>query len=92
MSVTRAIRKARKAHRCDGCGGRINPGESYLTHTALAGDEFGYHEYGDGTQPGRTKECAGCATRYDRGHLLASTETIEAVPDEAASSIPKENQ
>lgn len=72
MSVT-VRRKARKAHRCDGCTrvGAIQPGDVYLTHTALAGDEFGYHEYGSGNRPRRSNECAGCATRYGRAELLA---------------------
>ncbi|MCB5280343.1 hypothetical protein [Arthrobacter sp. ES1] len=72
MSVT-VRRKARKAHRCDSCGraGAIQPGDAYLVHTALAGDEFGYHEYGDGNRPRRSNECAECATRYGRGQLLA---------------------
>lgn len=94
MSVTRVIRKARKTHRCDGCAtsGKIQPGDPYLTHTALKGDEFGYHEYGNGNRPQRFTECAECATRYGRAEMLAQAETNEAVPTGAASSIPKENQ
>ena len=71
MSVT-VRRKARKAHRCDGCGTgeKIQPGDVYLTHTALAGDEFGYHEYGNGNRLRRSNECAECATRYGRAELL----------------------
>ena len=71
MSVTKR-RKARKAHRCDGCdrAGKIQPGDIYLTHTALAGDEFGYHEYGNGGRPQRYAECSECATRYGRRELL----------------------
>jgi hypothetical protein len=79
VSVTRAVRKARKPHRCDGCNGRIQAGEPYLTHTALAGDDY-YHDalqcdtYKPLNQPIRFKECAPCATRYDRGHLLTPEE------------------
>lgn len=71
MSVT-VRRKARKAHRCDSCGtgGKIQPGDVYLTHTSLAGDEFGYHEYGSGNRPRRSNECGECATRYGRAGLL----------------------
>ena len=71
MSITRVIRKARKAHRCDGCSGRIEPGCTYLTHVALAGDEY-YDSARDretfkpAKTPIRTKECARCAARYGR--------------------------
>lgn len=80
MSVTKVIRKARKEHFCYGCRTPIQPGESYLTHTALRGDEFGYHEYLDRdtlkplNQPNRIKECARCATSCGRGDLLAEVE------------------
>jgi len=95
MSVTKVIRKARKAHACDRCQQEILPGNSYLTHTALRGDEYGYHEYLHRdtlkplNQPNRLKECARCASRYGRADLLTQTETTEAVPAGAASSIPK---
>ena len=75
MTVTRAIRKARKAHRCDGCSGQIQPGAAYLTHTALGGDDY-YREALDrhtlkpANTPIRTKECADCAGRYGRGEIL----------------------
>ncbi|UUG70039.1 hypothetical protein SEA_ZUCKER_80 [Arthrobacter phage Zucker] len=97
MSVTKLIRKARKVHPCDVCWAQIQPGDSYLTHTALAGDDY-YHDALDrntlkpAKQPIRIKECAECATRYGRAEMLAPTETNEAVPTGAASSIPKENQ
>lgn len=76
MSVTRVIRKARKKHSCDGCWAQIQPGESYLTHTALRGDDY-YHDALDrhtlkpARCPIRLKGCGGCATRYGRGDLLA---------------------
>lgn len=97
MSVTKVIRKARRAHCCDSCDGKIQPGDSYLTHTALRGDEFGYHEWLDRdtlkpvNQPYRLKECARCATRYGRADLLAQSENTEAVPTGAASSIQGDN-
>lgn len=83
MSVTRVIRKARKAHKCHVCEkpGKIQPGDSYLTHTALAGDEFGYDGYFTVTahglgpakpRPNRSNECIDCATRYGRAELLAA--------------------
>lgn len=76
MSVT-IRRKARKARRCDGCDrpGKIQPGDFYLTHTALAGDDD-YHDRVDRltlkpvNRPQRYAECAECATRYGRGPLL----------------------
>ena len=76
MSVTKVVRKARKAHHCDGCWGQIQPGEAYLTHTALAGDDY-YEDARDRETfkpakcPIRTKECAECATRYGRGDLIS---------------------
>jgi len=84
VSVTRS-HKARKLHVCDGCWGQIQPGESYLTHTALGGDDY-YHEALDrytlkpANCPIRIKECAKCATRYDRGELLAHIEPASMEP------------
>ena len=75
MSVTKAIRKARKAHYCDMCSGKIQPGDAYLTHTALSGDDY-YHDALDrhtlkpANCPIRLKECADCASRCGRGELL----------------------
>lgn len=72
-------RKARKAHRCDGCRSSIQAGEAYLTHTALAGDDY-YHDALDrdtlkpANCPIRLKECADCATRYRRAELLGAAE------------------
>lgn len=79
MSVTKGIRKARKAHYCDRCQREILPGDSYLTHTALRGDEFGYHEYIHRdtlkplNQPNRLNECSNCAISTGRGDLLDVT-------------------
>ena len=81
MSVT-ARRKSRKVRRCDGCdrAGKIQPGDFYLTHTALRGDDL-YHDALDrrtlkpANRPLRYAECAECATRYGRGELLAPSPT-----------------
>ena len=73
--ITQVVRKARKAHACDGCRGPIRPGDAYLTHTALAGDDY-YHDALDrdtlkpANCPIRTKECGSCATRYGRGSMF----------------------
>lgn len=75
VSVTRVIRKARKAHRCDSCRGHIQLGDAYLTHTALSGDDY-YHDALDrdtlkpSNTPIRIKECGGCASRYGRAEIL----------------------
>ena len=76
MSVI-AARKARKAHRCDSCRITIDPGSTYLTHTALAGDDYYEDTYDTATmkpakRPIRFNECADCATRYGRGDLIAA--------------------
>lgn len=76
MSVT-VRRKARKVHRCEGCGraGKIQPGDVYLTHTALAGDDA-YHDSLDrltlkpANRPQRYAECADCSIRHGRAELL----------------------
>ncbi|WP_426940293.1 hypothetical protein [Pseudarthrobacter sp. S6] len=71
-------------HRCDGCAraGKIQPGERYLTHTALAGDDTGYHEYvAEPKRPQRYKECAECATRYGRAEVLAAIQRTEGESD-----------
>ena len=66
MTTTR-VRRARKQH--DACGGYcrpIAPGELYVEHVAYPGDDAM-----DGvTRPWRLRECARCARRYGRGHLL----------------------
>jgi hypothetical protein len=89
VSVT-VRRRARKVHRCDSCGTgeKIQPGDVYLTHTALAGDEFGYHEYGSGNRPRRSNECAECATRYGRADLLNSARTaVPLAPGEHSTHV-----
>lgn len=85
MSVTKAIRKARKNHRCDSCGSSIKAGEAYLTHTALAGDDY-YDDARDrdtfkpANCPIRINECAECATRYGRADLLTEPTTTTGAP------------
>jgi len=86
MSVT-VCRKARKVHRCDGCDrpGKIQPGDRYLTHTALSGDDA-YRDSLDrltlkpANRPQRYSECAECATRYGRGPLLAEPTARTGAP------------
>ena len=60
---------ARKTHYCatgsGSCTGPICPGEVYLRHTAFPG-----HDAAAANRPESIAECAGCATRYGRGHLL----------------------
>lgn len=78
MSVIKG-QKARKDHRCDSCRGHIKPGEMYVTHVALAGDDY-YHDARDRdtwkplNQPIRLKECGDCAGRYGRAELLIEKE------------------
>lgn len=57
---------ARKAHRCEQCGiaGKIEPGHVYLRYVAFPGDVH------DGPAPWVIRECADCAHRYGRSHLL----------------------
>ncbi|WNM64576.1 hypothetical protein SEA_MIDNIGHTRAIN_89 [Arthrobacter phage MidnightRain] len=97
MSVTKVVRKARKAHRCTSCRERIEPGDAYLTHTALRGDEYYDDTINRDTlkparYPIRFKECGKCATRYGRAEMLAPTQDQEAVPAGAASVIPTTGQ
>lgn len=79
MSVIKVVRKARKKHHCDSCRSPIEPGSTYLTHTALAGDDY-YEDALDSCtlqpakQPIRSKECGECATRYGRGELIEARE------------------
>jgi hypothetical protein len=89
VSVT-VRRTARKVHRCDSCNrlAKIQPGDIYLIHTALAGDEFGYHEHGNGNRPRRSTECAECATRYGRAELLKPPRpTLPLAPGEHSTHV-----
>ena len=69
MSVTKVVRKARKAHRCDGCDrpGKIQPGDAYLASTLFPSDDA--HSWVKQV-PMRFAECAECAHRYGRGEIL----------------------
>lgn len=74
--VTTRRRVARKVHRCFGCTtghGPIRPGETYLEHTEFPGGDSGYADAVG--HPFRAGECADCARRYGRGHLLERQET-----------------
>lgn len=73
MSVTKLIRKARKAHRCDGCDrpGKIQPGDTYLATTLFPSDDG--HNWVKRV-PMRFAECAECAIRYGRADRLLEAE------------------
>lgn len=56
------------------CGGycpTIQPGQVYLEHTEFPGGDAGYATAAG--HPVRLAECADCATRYGRAHLLNPT-------------------
>lgn len=61
-------RVARKPHRCSGCEGSIRPGQPYVSGTVFPG-----HDANTTTVPLRLAECASCAARYGRAHLLEAT-------------------
>lgn len=60
--------KARMPHRCGFTSHPIKPGEVYLQHTEFPGGDAGYADAAG--HPVRVAECADCATRYGRGHLI----------------------
>jgi hypothetical protein len=61
-------RVARKPHRCNSCDSpAIKPGQPYLSGTVFPG-----HDLIPTAVPLRLAECAACATRYGRAHLLES--------------------
>jgi hypothetical protein len=64
MSTKTVLRRARKRHRCDGCGlsSAIQPGARYLEGVAFPGDDAGHPDH-----PTRYRECRDCAERYGRG-------------------------
>jgi hypothetical protein len=65
-----AVRRiARKSHHCNGCDQNvITPGQPYLSGTVFPG-----HDANTTTVPLRLAECADCAIRYGRSHLLEAT-------------------
>lgn len=67
--MTAVRRVARKRRYCNGCDRRsIAPGQSYLSGTVFPG-----HDANTTPVPMRLAECADCATRYGRSHLLESS-------------------
>jgi hypothetical protein len=71
-------RTAAKTRRVRCCGGLIRTGERYLMHVELPGGDAGYADTAG--HPVQMPECARCATRYGRGHLLGeATDTRSAV-------------
>jgi hypothetical protein len=65
-------RTARRPRRCGAHGERISVGDRYLEHVASP-------NHSDLSNPTwwRDAECAGCARRYGRGHLLSITSNAE---------------
>jgi hypothetical protein len=64
-----AVRRvARKHHRCASCHHAIKPGQTYLSGVVFPG-----HDLISTPVPLRLSECASCAVRYGRAHLLEST-------------------
>lgn len=59
------LRTARKPRLCDSCLRWIKTGDLYLEHVASPN-----HEDLGNTRWRRSPECAACATRYGRAHLL----------------------
>jgi hypothetical protein len=64
--TTRVRRRVARVRHVDGHEHRIAPGDVYLSHTVLPGDD-GAEEL---THPWRLAECAACAIRYGRAYLL----------------------
>lgn len=64
------VRRAKKSRR--GCCRTIRPGELYVEWTEFPGGEAGYATAAG--HPVRLAECADCAIRYGRGHLIEARE------------------
>jgi hypothetical protein len=78
VSVSRTVRRVARKRR-PACGGycpAIQPGDVYLEHTEFPGDDMGWASAAG--HPVRHAECAACATRYGRAHLLNPTPTKES--------------
>ncbi|MEV5538501.1 hypothetical protein AB0L13_16720 [Saccharopolyspora shandongensis] len=61
------VHTARKAHYCDGCARyAIKPGQRYRKGKASPGTDL----INEGPHWAIFRECADCATRYGRGHLI----------------------
>lgn len=70
MTVTVRRRVARKTHRARCCSPApvIRPGDVYLEHKEFPGGDTGYADTAG--HPVVLRECANCARRYGRAHLL----------------------
>jgi hypothetical protein len=70
MKTMTRRRVARKSHSCPSCDEWriIKRGDVYLEHTEFPGGDAGYADAAG--HPVRMPECADCATRYGRAHLL----------------------
>jgi hypothetical protein len=71
-------RIAARRHRCE-CGKGIAPGDVYVEHKSFPGHDSGYAT--SAGRPVRAKECAECAARYGREHLL------EPVPEHQQTAV-----
>ena len=65
-------RLARSDRRCDSCECRVSSGERYLEHVASPD-----HDSVSNGRWNRMAECASCATRYGRAHLLTPAPSEE---------------
>jgi hypothetical protein len=70
MSEPTTVRRvAMKLHRCNGCESTIKPGRPYLSGIVFPG-----HDLISTPVPVRLAECAECAARYGRAHLLETAD------------------
>lgn len=68
MNGPTVARVARKSHRCGWTSHPIKPGDVYLMHTQFPGGDGMYADAAG--HPVEMPECAACAERYGRGHLI----------------------
>ena len=86
MSARTQRRVARKRWWC-GCGREISIGDAHLEHTQFPGDDPG--DYADAAgHPIRLRECAVCAARYGRGHLVEPIPEDQRYPYWEADGLP----